>query len=67
MTEKLDSGMVNAIAKDVFLQAQDGAAIELDPEIADALGAFEETAISLRDIEEDSAYRAMVGNEDGQG
>ncbi|CCO24041.1 hypothetical protein [Maridesulfovibrio hydrothermalis] len=33
-----------------------GAAIEVDPELAEHMGAFEETAISLEDAEDASFY-----------
>ena len=34
--------MMNAVATDVFAQAQEGFAVPLDPDLADALGAFSE-------------------------
>lgn len=46
---------LNAIASDAFLQAEQGLAVELDPELADAMGAFAEDAVSLADLAEDEA------------
>ncbi len=49
----MDKEYANAAARDAFLQAEDGFAVELDPELADALGAFTEEALTLQDILED--------------
>ena len=37
--------MMNAVATDAFNQAQEGFAVPLDPDLADALGAFMEEAL----------------------
>lgn len=50
--ENLDIKTLNAIAADVFDQAAQGYEVELDPDLADALGAFEEKAITEDDIGE---------------
>lgn len=36
---------MNAVATDAFAQAQEGFAVPLDPDLADALGAFMEEAL----------------------
>lgn len=51
----MDKATLNAIASDAFLQAEQGLAVELDPELADAMGAFVEDAVSLADLAEDEA------------
>lgn len=51
----MDKATLNAVASDVFLQAEQGLAMELDPELADAMGAFVEDAVSLADLAEDEA------------
>jgi hypothetical protein len=51
----MDKATLNAIASDAFLQAEQGLAVELDPELADAMGAFAEDAVSLADLAEDEA------------
>ncbi|WP_300881524.1 hypothetical protein [uncultured Desulfovibrio sp.] len=38
----MDKEMMNAVATDAFAQAQEGFAVPLDPDLADALGAFPE-------------------------
>lgn len=55
----------NAAARDAFLQAEDGFAVELDPELADALGAFTEEALTLQDIMED-IQEAQEGTDVGE-
>ena len=47
----MDKATLNAIASDAFLQAEQGLAVELDPELADAMGAFAEDAVSLAEDE----------------
>lgn len=42
----MNKEMMNAVATDVFVQAQEGFAVPLDPDLADALGAFVEDAPS---------------------
>lgn len=37
--------VMNAVATDAFAQAQEGVAVPLDPDLADALGAFMEEAV----------------------
>lgn len=49
---------VNAAGSDVFLQAREGFAVPVDPELADAMGAFEEKALTSRDVDEDRAHEA---------
>lgn len=49
----MDKHYANAAARDAFLQAEDGYAVELDPELAEAMGAFTEDALTLQDILED--------------
>lgn len=51
----MDKETLSAIASDVFLQAEQGLAVELDPEVAEAMGAFEEDAVSLNDLADDAA------------
>lgn len=51
----MDKETLDAIASDAFLQARQGFAVELDPELADAMGAFVEDAVSLNDVAEDKA------------
>lgn len=46
---------VEALADDAFAQAAQGYAVQLSPEQADDLGAFEETALSVDDIMADAA------------
>ena len=57
MIEHTKTTITNVIAREAFLQAQEGYAVELDPEMADALGAFQEDALSLQDVLEDAAIR----------
>ena len=54
------------MATDAFLQAQDGYEVELDPELADYMGAFEQEGVTIEEIREDWAARAAQGYEDGQ-
>ncbi|WP_165070961.1 MULTISPECIES: hypothetical protein [unclassified Desulfovibrio] len=37
--------VMNAVASDAFTQAQEGFAVPLDPDLADALGAFTEEVL----------------------
>ncbi len=41
----MNKDMMNAVATDAFNQAQEGFAVPLDPDLADALGAFMEEAL----------------------
>ena len=41
----MNKEMMNAVATDAFNQAQKGFAVPLDPDLADALGAFMEEAL----------------------
>ena len=41
----MNKDIMSAVATDAFAQAQEGFAVPLDPDLADALGAFEETAL----------------------
>ena len=61
----MDKEYANAAARDAFLQAEDGFAVELDPELADALGAFAEEALTLQDILED-IQEAQEGTDVGE-
>ncbi len=38
----MNKEMMNAVATDAFTQAREGLAVQLDPDLADALGAFSE-------------------------
>ncbi len=38
----MNKEMMNAVATDAFTQAREGLALQLDPDLADALGAFSE-------------------------
>lgn len=57
---------LETMATDAFLQAQDGYEVELDPELADYMGAFEQEGVTIEEIREDWAARAAQGYEDGQ-
>lgn len=61
----MDKEYANAAPRDAFLQAEDGFAVELDPELADALGAFTEEALTLQDIMED-IQEAQEGTDVGE-
>ncbi|WP_302514084.1 hypothetical protein [uncultured Desulfovibrio sp.] len=61
----MDKEYANAAARDAFLQAEDGFAVELDPELADTLGAFTEEALTLQDILED-IQEAQEGTDVGE-
>ena len=61
-----DEELMREKAKDAFLQAQAGYDVELDPELADAMGAFEEDAISADEIDADKALRKEMGFDDEQ-
>lgn len=61
----MDKEYANAAARDAFLQAEDGFAVELDPELADALGVFTEEALTLQDILED-IQEAQEGTDVGE-
>ena len=61
----MDKEYANVAARDAFLQAEDGFAVELDPELADALGAFTEEALTLQDILED-IQEAQEGTDVGE-
>lgn len=61
----MDKEYANAAARDAFLQAEDGFAVELNPELADALGAFTEEALTLQDILED-IQEAQEGTDVGE-
>lgn len=41
----MNKEMMNAVATDAFAQAQEGFAVPLDPDLADALGAFVEETL----------------------
>lgn len=59
--QNLSKEELEAMAKDAFLQAQDGYDVELDPDLADYMGAFVEDAISADEIDADNALRASMG------
>ena len=59
----MDKETLNDIATEAYLQAEEGYAVELDPEVAEAMGAFQEDALTLKDIEEDQAYREQLARE----
>lgn len=61
----MDKEYANAAARDAFWQAEDGFAVELDPELADAMGAFTEEALTLQDIMED-IQEAQEGTDVGE-
>ena len=63
--DTLEDYVRRAAARDAFLQAEDGFAVELDPELADALGAFTEEALTLQDILED-IQEAQEGTDVGE-
>ena len=46
------------------MQAEQGFAVPLDPEVAEGMGAFSEDALSLQDVLEDAIWKAE-GGEDG--
>ena len=50
-----DNSQVEALADKVFTQAAKGNAVQLSPEHAEILGAFEEDALSVEDIVADAA------------
>ena len=60
---RMDKETLNDIATEAYLQAEEGYAVELDPEVAEAMGAFQEDALTLKDIEEDQAYREQLARE----
>lgn len=62
----MDKEHANAAARDAFSQAEDGYAVELDPALAEAMGAFEQEGVTIEEIREDWAARAAQGYEDGQ-
>ena len=47
--EKLDKETINAIASDVFQQAAEGYAVDVDPDVFDELGIMEEDTVTLDD------------------
>lgn len=48
---------LKAAADEACRQAEEGFVVLLDPDVADYMGAFEETALSLADVEEDSLHK----------
>ena len=48
---------LKAAADEAYRQAEEGFVVLLDPDVADYMGAFEETALSLADVEEDSLHK----------
>ena len=65
--EKLDKETINAIAKDVFSQAAEGYAVEVDPDVADELGIMEEDTVTLADaILSDAMEDALKEAENGK-
>lgn len=59
----MDKETANAIATDAFLQAQEGLAVELDPDVAEAMGAFVEDAVTPGDLD---ASNSDSGESNGQ-
>ena len=57
--------MEKAILDDIYARLQHGERVELDPETADLLGAFEEMAITPEEVEEDRLFWASRGQSDG--
>ena len=56
---------IEAFADDVFAQIAQGYEVQLTPEQAEALGCFEETALTVEDVEDDAALRLeMTGGDD---
>lgn len=47
-------------------QAEAGFAVELEPELADAMGVFEETAVSEADVEADMLNRHQHQEDDNE-
>ena len=60
-----EQDMEKAILDDIYTRLQHGERVELDPETADRLGAFEETAITDEEVEEDRLFWASRGQSDG--
>lgn len=54
---------LNQAASDAFIQAQDGLAVPVDPDVADGMGAFVESALDLDAIMDD----VLAGNLAGMG
>lgn len=54
---------LNQAASDAFIQAQDGLAVPVDPDVADGMGAFAESALDLDAIMDD----VLAGNLAGMG
>lgn len=47
---------INAAAYEIFSQVGDGFAVPVDPELAEAMGAFQENALTADDIIADRAH-----------
>lgn len=60
-----EQDMEKAILDDIYTRLQHGERVALDPETADRLGAFEETAITAEEVEEDRLFWASRGQSDG--
>lgn len=58
---------LNQAASDAFLQAQEGLAVPLDPDVAAGMGAFGEPTLTLDEIMDDvlsGSLAGMGGNHD---
>ena len=53
-----DREYLRAAARDVAVQAADGLGVEVDAELADYMGAFNEDAVTLEDVLADNAATA---------
>ena len=52
-----------AAASDAFLQAENGLAVPLDPDIAEGMGEFSEEALYIQDVLEDALLTAEGGED----
>lgn len=57
----MDKDVLNTVATDAFLQAEEGYAVELDPDVATALGAFSEEEQTILDFLDDMSSEAESG------
>lgn len=58
-----ETDVQNSIIQDIHDQAVQGLGVPVDPDIAENLGAFEEDAVTLKDILEDQAARDIAVKE----
>lgn len=52
---------LNQAASDAFIQAQEGLAVPVDPDVASEMGAFAEPALTLDEIMEDVRDGNLAG------